>query len=243
MTTENRKNREKLLLNYFRRMYHDFPAGKLLASESPDFIVRQSKKSAVGIELTTLYPGHWNKQILSESETPEQRMISHIRQLTEAYVNEPLFVRIEFSKYPLADSHLLAAAARTAVAIRKQLSGVPAADFHTITGQDRLPAQISRVLVVRNRQSDYSAWEKAELNWDITDFQANLQALIAKKDEKLQLYMSHNLHEYWLLIVIDKLQGRRKFNTGNMIGSLNITSAFQQVFLFEIMKKNVFRLV
>lgn len=50
----NQKEEEKLVMAMFRKHYPEFPKGKLLVSESPDFILRQSRKKNIGIELTRL---------------------------------------------------------------------------------------------------------------------------------------------------------------------------------------------
>jgi len=50
----NQKEEEKLVMEYFRKSYPDFPKGKLVASESPDFVLRISPKKSIGIELTQL---------------------------------------------------------------------------------------------------------------------------------------------------------------------------------------------
>ena len=45
---------EKEVLEEFRKRYKDFPKGKVNKTESPDFIIRVSKKKSVGVELTQL---------------------------------------------------------------------------------------------------------------------------------------------------------------------------------------------
>ena len=47
----NKKNKEKLIIDQFRQDFPEFPKGRLVASESPDFILRISPKHAIGIEL------------------------------------------------------------------------------------------------------------------------------------------------------------------------------------------------
>lgn len=45
---------EKLIMEYFRKCYIHFPKGKLIKSESPDFILKINPKKSYGIELTRL---------------------------------------------------------------------------------------------------------------------------------------------------------------------------------------------
>lgn len=52
---------EMLIMEYFRNEYKEFPKGKLMKSESPDFVLRVSPKNAIGIELTKLHGPTVNK--------------------------------------------------------------------------------------------------------------------------------------------------------------------------------------
>ena len=45
---------ELQIIQQFKAGYSDFPKGKLEKSESPDFILRLTAKSAIGIELTKM---------------------------------------------------------------------------------------------------------------------------------------------------------------------------------------------
>ena len=54
MSQHDKYIREKQVLEAFRTKYSDFPSGKIIKSESPDFIIRTSKKRSVGIELTQI---------------------------------------------------------------------------------------------------------------------------------------------------------------------------------------------
>lgn len=50
----NQKEEEKLVMQYFREFYAEFPKGKLSQSESPDFVLKPAPKKSIGIELTRL---------------------------------------------------------------------------------------------------------------------------------------------------------------------------------------------
>ena len=45
---------ERRVLDEFRKYYPEFPKGKIVQSESPDFILETSPKHTVGIELSAL---------------------------------------------------------------------------------------------------------------------------------------------------------------------------------------------
>jgi hypothetical protein len=46
---------EEYIIELFRNEYAGFPKGKLLKTESPDFILKESSQKAIGIELTKLH--------------------------------------------------------------------------------------------------------------------------------------------------------------------------------------------
>ena len=51
----NQQEEEKLIIELFRQEFDDFPVGKLMKTESPDFILRNRNRFATGIELTKLH--------------------------------------------------------------------------------------------------------------------------------------------------------------------------------------------
>ncbi len=53
---ELKKLRERYFLDSFRSLYADFPRGKIIPSESPDFIVQYRQRRKIGIEITEAYP-------------------------------------------------------------------------------------------------------------------------------------------------------------------------------------------
>ncbi|OQX78947.1 MAG: hypothetical protein B6D61_04430 [Bacteroidetes bacterium 4484_249] len=54
MLSSKKDTEEKLIIDYFREIYTGFPKGRLIKSESPDFILKQGRKKTTGIELTRL---------------------------------------------------------------------------------------------------------------------------------------------------------------------------------------------
>ena len=74
-----KKQLERLLLDYFRECYADFPKGKIVPDESPDFIIKLNARKNLGIELTRLNPANASspdtneiKRILLRDEIIEQ---------------------------------------------------------------------------------------------------------------------------------------------------------------------------
>lgn len=58
-----KKIRERAWLDQFRSAYPHFPKGKVVASESPDFIIKPNRKRTIGIELIQLY---WEEEAMTQ---------------------------------------------------------------------------------------------------------------------------------------------------------------------------------
>ena len=50
----DKKQHEKKVFQLFKNLTDDFPKGKVIQNESPDFLLRLNPKKAIGIELTEL---------------------------------------------------------------------------------------------------------------------------------------------------------------------------------------------
>jgi len=62
----NKKAEEWTVIRYFREQYASFPKGKLVKSESPDFILKLNRKKRIGIELTRLDHAGSGAELLAE---------------------------------------------------------------------------------------------------------------------------------------------------------------------------------
>ena len=79
-----KKEIETTTIRYFANKYKEFPKGKLIASESPDFIVRENAKKSIGIELTHLVDYKNGNSFYNNVET------SLIQKLNEDIINHIL---------------------------------------------------------------------------------------------------------------------------------------------------------
>ncbi len=245
MRSDEKKQVEVLLMDYFRRTYPEFPKGKLMTCESPDFILSLNTRSSVGIEITRLYPADQRQVLLPpEDSSAEMVFINKVRELVEPYEKKPLFVKFLFSRTRKpVDARMLSGAIMTAISIRKILEGVKADFFKEEIRTDSLPSFLTSVLVVKHNVLQSSMWEMANHQGISNDIAADIRKAIVKKDEKLKIYTSRNLKEYWLLIITDQLQASLSLNIVNRLVNSQFSSLFHKVFLFELMKARIFQLV
>ena len=67
LQNQNKKKKERQIIDQFRHGFPEFPKGKLISAESPDFILRVSSKQAIGIELVrVLLPNESLRSIFIE---------------------------------------------------------------------------------------------------------------------------------------------------------------------------------
>ncbi|MCB2208434.1 MAG: hypothetical protein KQH67_09050 [Bacteroidetes bacterium] len=82
---------EFIVMNYFREKYPHFPKGKLVRSESPDFILKLNRKNCIGIELTRLDfilnddPHDRQLQLTSLLEKKQAKLRLYKKKLCRAY--------------------------------------------------------------------------------------------------------------------------------------------------------------
>jgi hypothetical protein len=245
MRSDEKKQVEVLLMDYFRKTYPEFPKGKLKPCESPDFVLSLNTRSSLGIEITRLYPADQSKVILPPGDSSaEMRFINKVRELVEPYEQKPLFVKFLFSRNQKPDdTRMLSGASMTAISVRKILHGVKADFFKGVIRINGLPSFLNSVLVVRHNVLQSSIWEVANHQGISNDIAADIRKAILKKDEKLKIYASRNLQEYWLLITTDQLQAPLSLNIVNRLVNSQFNSLFHKVFLFELMMARIFQLV
>ena len=241
---EIKKQLELLLISYFRDCYPAFPKGRMLLSESPDFIVRAKHSKKIGIELVRLFPeapSHSTEE--SKSEKLRFELIEITKELFERSSSSKCFVKILFSeKKKIGEERILALAAQLANLLRVKLSNKNERSFFVYHFSSKeLPEGIDEVLVIHHPKISESLWEEVNNSGISEDIEADLHRLIQKKEEKMYLYRKQQLDEYWLLITSDLLRNTRISNISNFI--LNEKeSAFQRILFFDLMKSKVIEL-
>jgi hypothetical protein len=243
----DKKELEILLINYFRALYEDFPKGQLNPSESPDFIITMKNRHELGIELTRLNPV--NKNTPDENQLAQiqirEELIGISRDLFEQSSDFKLFVKFLFSdSKTIQREKQILASVQTVDLIRKKVKNKSRDSFfrESISGEI-LPDGLEEILIVNHPVMQISAWERANNLGVSNDVVEDIRHAIHKKDEKLRLYQKQRLNYYWLLITTDRLRGVKYFNLPDKIMNHEFKSDFQQVFLFDLIKSDIYRLI
>ena len=242
-----KKQLEIALMNYFMEFYSEFPKGSLLPTESPDFILTFKNRHQLGIELTRLNPGNAappDPAHLKEIEFREH-LIGMTRDLFEHNSVHKLFVKFLFSEEKrIGREREISVAVQVANLIRRIVKHKKPQSFFTITIESaELPVGLDGLLIVNHPALNVSYWERSNNLGVSNNVVDDIRMAILKKDEKLRLYRKQRLNYYWLLITTDRLRGVKNFNLPNKIMNQKFHSNFQHVFLFDLIKSNVFQLV
>lgn len=242
-----KKQLEILLMNYFRESYPVFPKGKLVPWESPDFIVKLKSRNNLGIELTRLNPVNAREPDEKELRLIQSReqIIESARSLFEGSSTLRLFVKFLFSEHnPVAPERELSVAVQVVNAIRQVTTGKsPTSFFGETIGAETLPSGLEAILIVHHPEMQNGLWERSNNLGVSENVVADIRESIHKKDEKLKLYQKHRLNYYWLIITTDRLRGVKSYNLPDKILNQSFESRFQHVFLFDLIKSDVFQLV
>ncbi len=244
---EVKKQLEVLLVNFFRECYVDFPKGRIVASESPDFVVKMKNAKSLGIELTRLNPASALPNTEQKKKEHEFRdtLVDEMKELFESGSDMKLFVKFLFStKSAITPERELAVKARTVSLIREQIKNKNSrSSFSMILNKTVLPQGLKQVLVAHHPALETSVWERSNNLGVSNDVVDDIRRAIHKKDEKLRLYQKQHLDEYWLLITTDRLRGVKSFNLIDKVLNEHFESRFQHVFLFDLIRRKVFVLV
>jgi hypothetical protein len=242
-----KKQLEILLMHYFRECYPGFPKGRMVPSESPDFILTLKSRNNLGIELTRLNPLNAKEPDDAEllKNKSQERVIESAKTLFEGTSPLKLFVKFLFSEHKnIAEEQALSMSVQLANIVRQAVAGKkPQTFFRESVAADVLPNGLAAMLIVSHPELQVSFWERSNNLGVSEDVVADIRQAILKKDEKLRHYQKQRLNFYWLLITTDRLRGVKNYNLPNKILNHTFHSRFQHVFLFDLIKSDVFQLV
>lgn len=243
----DKKQLEIVLLEYFRESYSDFPRGAIVPSESPDFIVSLKNHHLLGIELTRLNPG--NAVIQSPAQiaaiASRERIIELAREIFEKHLSHRLFVKLLFAeKTNINVDREMVIAVQLSSIIREKVKDRNRNVFFRISlVQPELPGEIESVLIVNHPQLINPIWERSNNLGVSTNVVEDIRSSIRKKDDKMRIYQKQHLNYYWLLIFTDRLRGIRSYNLSEKVRNHQFESRFQHVFLFDLVKSDIYELI
>lgn len=241
---ESKKNLELLLINYFRACYPGFPKGSIQPDESPDFLLKLKNKKTLGIEIIHLHPKDINVARQELCDHPDIELIESCKELFESRSEFKLFVKFNFDKsHSIIQERILAVSAQVSTLIRKSIEGKnPRSFFYFSISEKQLPNGINDILVIHNPILNESIWEPVNRFGQSQNLIDDIQYLIQKKNEKIEIYRKKQLDKLWLLIISDRLRAKKSYNVVNQLQKQSFSSRFDRVVLFDLIKSDIFEL-
>lgn len=238
----NKHVEEKLIMKMFRDAYQDFPKGRLVKSESPDFFLREARKKKTGIELTRLHDGNHDANNPAEVMTTESYLVQKTSRNFYNKHNKPLLVKFFFNERPIEREDTDIYADFLSLYIEKLLDTISLKSLNILEVHDKLPDFLDGIALISHPDFKESCWSPAK-NFLIYDLNRDiLQNTINLKEEKLKLYQSRDFDKYWLVISTLKINPGKKFNIRNKIEKWSFQSGFDRILLYEILSNRVFEL-
>jgi hypothetical protein len=244
---QNKKLQEKTILEYFSVIYAEYPGGKILQTESPDFILLPFPKKRIGIEITRLnQPKYPNQKFNSlQVSNVENSVIDEARSVFESKQQSfPLFLSISFKhNVRILKSQIKIVARKIAHDVLNQIRGAdPKSNFSFSTEKGLAENYIRYIEGIHLPEINASLWLNAG-GFEVPALSREfIVKKIASKEKKIHLYRRKRLDSIWLLLVTDSNRRSTSFNLQNQIESWNIPSDFDKVFLLEIIEKKLYKI-
>ncbi len=247
---EDKNRTEYEQLNRFKLTLINFPEGKIIKSESPDFLVTTNDK-IIGIELTDLY---WNSQQAQEEtinrrqnissqqaqETICKKITSEAQSLHLAQNLANVLVTVRFS-HNLSSKDIGCLSKQLVELVSRNMP--KPGDNYNEENSDTLPEEIKRVTVSRLSDSKESFFN-APLSEFLPELEENhISSALARKEPKVEEYRKR-CAEIWLLTNFDTVPSSLAtiFDFKEEVLQKTYPSKFDRVFLFDNARKKIYEL-
>jgi hypothetical protein len=246
-TTNEKQDEEEIsILKYFSKKYSDFPKGKLVKTESPDFILKINPRKSIGIELTKLAQSKFLNQEFTphQIESLEKDIVKKAKMIYESKHNLKFYLNVFFpGNLKISKNNSSKLANDIAQLIHNKTFEKDSGSYYSINiEKSELPEYIDSILIIYHPEVKGSIWNNAggysvpELSKELLEHRIN------KKEEKLNLYQKRKINKFWLVITADTFERSTSFNIHNKIDNWTFDSKFDKIFLFELFGRKIYEL-
>ncbi len=231
---KTKKDYELRHLNRFKAVFNEFPDGKIIQSESPDFIIDDGSRK-ICIEVTKIYKTN------SSQEPPKQAIESTCRKIAEAASFKceerqipPLEVSLHFIHKPeILKTQRDALSEKIANFICNHIpkpNTVHSIDH--VYDDPIFPEHIHTITIGRFNVLTKHHFNVPTAGWVQQNFSSELQNAIDSKNKKLSRY-NNNCVEHWLLIVSEGNSPSTFFEPSGDTRNIIFQSNFNRTFYME----------
>lgn len=240
----NKKKEERALLKYFSQAFPDFPKGKIIETESPDFVITSNPKRKLGIELTRLSQPKLSNQefTIAQINSLKKTISSKAQKLFDSRNDYPLYLSIFFNdNIKVKINDITEIAENIALDVQNHITGSDRKSIFQIKIKNPIAEDyVDLIHGIYHPNVKSSYWSSAGGYVVPALSKEYLVQKIESKEDKLPLYRKRKINNFWLIIITDSFERSTSFNIDNQIEAWNIESKFDKVFLFEVMGNNVY---
>jgi hypothetical protein len=232
MPKPDKKALERYFIETLKRNLSDFPSGKIVDCESPDFLLQTSDR-VIGVEVTRLY-GMDNESSVAPQlvENEHENVVMTAQSIAESNGLPPLMVDVYFdhkelitkSDRKLISEQLLAIVSHNIPELNKRTS-------IENNGQP-FPAQVKAISIRRPRPLKSHLWQTAGGGIVNENFADQLQREIDKKNLKISEYRKR-CDDCWLLVVADWTGPSAFFGISDEMRNIKYKALFNRVYFLE----------
>lgn len=241
---KSKKDIERWQLDRFASICPTFPAGPIISSEEPDFIV-VTKKRKIGIELTDLYWQTINSELPRQSqETLWSRIVNVAERDYSKSGLTPLYVTVTFnqkSSLKKKDVERISTGVFDVVIRNVPLPGQNSVEEYDWDNRMYFPEEIARISVCNIKSMTESFFCVSSTAFIPTLSSEDISRIMSSKESKLEQYMNA-CDEVWLLVNYDCTPFSTFFKIDESVISLAYDSGFNRVFFMGHQTPKIYEL-
>ena len=229
----DKKDREWDCLQSFSKCFPEFPQGRMVPTENPDFLVH-TQNGILGIELTLLHRETPDaKHPMQEQEVLGRQVLQKASELYDQKHLPPIHMSVHFNpqyrlvklEVPDTARAVLDLVLATGTSSRFELK-------ETEENTEHWPQQIARIVGLRNPSLTKRTWSPTDAGC-VPDLHPDLvQMVISRKNRRVQDYR-RRCTEIWLLLVADGFGISSTVTVTHHVTRHNYDSEFDRIFLFQ----------
>ncbi len=233
------------MLRRFRAVRSHFPAGNIIPSESPDFIL-QGSESALGIELTELFVAPGDSASPPQAvESARSRVLALAKEIMSRSSDPSLAVSVHFRHFwqPIGRD-LSSLAQRLVHIVQREGPLAPGISVELADGDERLSEVHDAVVSVTILSPPIAAdhfWMAPGFAWMAPLERAALAEVITAKEELFPRYLS-KVNRAWLVLVFRSSRLSSAFTFDPVSIQPLFSSCFERIYLFDDFRRQTWLL-
>lgn len=234
-----KKGEERRFVEILAKELDAFSPGKLIDSESPDFLAATSE-GVLGIEVTKIH--HANEPRQQESEC--RSLVDAACRLYESESTIPLEVKVHFGGSTQFKKRNRDKFAR--ILANLVLTNIPRPDSlisldNNWENPSFFPYEIAGLSIIRLSAFRRNFWSVPSAGFFQEDFAPKIEAIIATKEHAIRTYKTDCI-ERWLLIAAEGNSASTFFDPSKKTLQHSYRSSFDRIFFLEAFRRKVWEL-